>query len=155
MPSFPNFRRDSLSFDAIPIVLPARKDFSPSNKIYYALNSHLGGSGRDMEQAGKDGNACGVCGDACGMCGDARGLCGNAREMDGNARGLGGNVRETGRNVCGRSESQGGERMVRTRQRRESWMRRERMRRMLDGCGNTFKDVFDRIDAMLDVATSP
>ena len=108
---------------------------------YYALNSHLGGSGRDMEQAGKDGNA--------------RGLCGNAREMDGNARGLGGNVRETGRNVCGRSESQGGERMVRTWQRRESWMRRERMRRMLDGCGNTFKDIFDRIDAMLDVATSP
>ena len=109
---------------------------------YYALNSHLGGSGRDMEQAGKDGNACGLGGNARGMDGDA---CG----MDGNASGQDGNVRGTGSNVCGRSEWPSCERMVRTRQRRERWQRRERMRRMLDGCGNTFKDVFDRIDAAL------
>ncbi len=35
---------------------------------------------------------------------------------------------------------------------RTGWMRlrRARMRRLLDCCENTFKDVFDRIDTMLD-----
>jgi len=65
------------------------------------------------------------------------GMDGNAREMVGNARGMVGNTR-------GRSEGQGGE--------RTGWMRlrRARMRRLLDRCENTFKDVFDRIDTMLD-----
>jgi hypothetical protein len=91
------------------------------DKNYNALNSHLGGGERDMEHEGIGGNACGQ----------------------------GGNVWGTGRNVYGRSEWQGGNRMGRTRQRRESWQRMERMQRILDGCGNTFKDVFDRIDAAL------
>ncbi len=52
-----------------------------------------------------------------------------------------------GENLRGRSEGQGGEGT------RRMWIRlrrrRERMRRMLDRCENTFKDVFDRIDAVL------
>ena len=92
---------------------------------YYALNSHLCGGGVVLEQEGKAGRARGLGGNTCGQGGNARGM---------------------GRNVCGRSEGQGGERAMRMRIRQ----RRERMRRMLDGCGNTFKDVFDRIDAMLD-----
>ena len=68
--------------------------------------------------------------------------------------GNGGEVKHVGMGgqANGRSEGQDGERTERIQLRTERIrlrLQREGMRRMLERCENTFKDVFDRIDAVL------
>ena len=67
-----------------------------------------------------------------------------------NGERMGRNGENVGRN--GENVGRNGERMGRNGE-NVGRIRRERMRMMLDGCGNVFKEVFDRIDAMLDAET--
>ncbi|MBR4653244.1 MAG: hypothetical protein IKO72_07770, partial [Kiritimatiellae bacterium] len=97
------------------------------NENYSALKSHLTGGGE--ESGDGDGNDCG-------------GIHGN--ENDGRRGDGGGDYggRDDGHRRRGR--------LGLAHMRRRCNRRKERLRQLLDGCGNTFKDVLARIDAELD-----
>ena len=91
------------------------------DKNYYAQNSYY-------------------CGEACSL------PTGKDRRGDTGGGGQGSMRRDVRRplGMCARPDAQ-------MRQRTRRRQRRERMRRLLDGCRNTFKDVFCRVDAALGV----